>query len=254
MASSLVEHDRPLTNSRAAIADEGPANAEIGDGGGALIQLRAYLAQQDLPQNSRLPPERELGALLGLSRGDLRKAMAVLESEGEIWRHVGKGTFIGRRPADEWFSISRIASQSSPQEVIQTRALMEPLIAAEAAMNATADNIREMRHCLRRTRQARSWRQYEHWTNTLHRTIAESTRNTLLLAMFDTMITVRRAVFWGRLRPTKDRPAPDHRSFAEHAAVIDAIEQRDPRAAADRMREHLGMVNQRLLESARDNE
>lgn len=243
--------NQPMTPDLSA-AGEPRAKPDSADSPGALIQLRAYLAQQELPENTRLPPERELGKLLGLARGDLRKAMAVLESEGEIWRHVGKGTFIGSRPKDELFSISTIASQSSPAEVLRTRLLIEPVIAREAALNATADNIREMRRCLRRTRQARSWRQYEHWTNTLHRTIAQSTRNTLLLAMFDTMITVRRAVFWGRLRPTKDKPSRDHRSFAEHGAIIDAIEQRDPRGAAQHMRDHLGMVHERLLDTALD--
>ena len=245
-----MEDDRNVTN-RSGWGDTEPrSKADAAETRGALIQLRAYLAQQELPENSRLPPERELGRILGLTRGDLRKAMAVLESEGEIWRHVGKGTFTGSRPTDELFSIARLAAQSSPPEVMRTRALIEPLIAREAALNATADNIKAMRRCLRRTRQARTWRQYEHWTNTLHRTIAQSTRNTLLLAMFDTLITVRRAVLWGRLRPTKDKPATDHRSHAEHEAVIDAIEQRDPRAAAECMSEHLGMVHERLFESA----
>jgi len=249
-----VDDENTLTNPhmapRPSAASEPHSKPDAVDSPGALIQLRAYLAQQELPENTRLPPERELGTLLGLARGDLRKAMAVLESEGEIWRHVGKGTFTGNRPKDELFSISTIASQSSPSEVMRTRALIEPVIAREAALNATADNIKEMRRCLLRTRQARSWRQYEHWTNTLHRTIAQSTRNTLLLAMFDTMITVRRAVFWGRLRPTKDKPSRDHRSFAEHGAIIDAIEQRDPRGAAQQMRDHLGMVHERLLDTA----
>lgn len=246
-----LEDEQPLTNHAAAAPAESRGRP-ASDSPGALIQLRAYLAKQDLPENTKLPPERELGRILGLARGDLRKAMAVLESEGEVWRHVGKGTFIGSRPTDEQFSISRLAAQSSPPEVMRTRALIEPMIAREAALNATADNVREMRRCLRRTRAARTWRQYEHWTNTLHRTIAQSTRNTLLLAMFDTMITVRRAVFWGRLRPTKDRPPVDHRSHAEHEAIIDAIEHRDPQAASQRMSEHLSMVHERLFDAAGD--
>ena len=42
---------------------------EAGDGRGALTQLRAYLAQSDLPGNTKLPPERELVEILGVSRG-----------------------------------------------------------------------------------------------------------------------------------------------------------------------------------------
>ncbi|HSM39403.1 MAG TPA: winged helix-turn-helix domain-containing protein, partial [Afifellaceae bacterium] len=64
----------------------------------ALDAMRSFLADQKLSLNLRLPPERELCKHFGVSRSELRKALAVLESEGQIWRHVGRGTFIGSRP------------------------------------------------------------------------------------------------------------------------------------------------------------
>ena len=51
---------------------------------GSLIQLRAWLAQRDLPADGRLPPERELIEILGVTRGELRKALATLEQNGEL--------------------------------------------------------------------------------------------------------------------------------------------------------------------------
>src|SRR3990172_1313730 len=104
---------------------------------GALTQLRAWLAQRDLPANSRLPAERELCAVLGVSRGELRKALAVLEEHGELWRHVGKGTFSGSRPVEEPFDIAAIARATNPREVMRARLVIEPLLAREAALNAT---------------------------------------------------------------------------------------------------------------------
>ena len=220
---------------------------EAGDGRGALTQLRAYLAQSDLPGNAKLPPERELVEILGVSRGDLRKALAVLESEGELWRHVGKGTFVGARPIDELSTVAAISGKTNPAEVMRTRLLIEPVIAREAALNATAEDIAEMRNCLK-GREARTWRFYENWDNRLHRTIAQSTHNVLMLAMFDTLNTVRRAVVWGRLRPAGDRPEPNHHSFAQHDALVSAIEDRDLRTAEFAMRTHLIDVARNLLE------
>ena len=63
----------------------------------ALTGLRQYLTEQEFSLNSRLPAERDLSTALGVSRTDLRKALAVLEAEGQIWRHVGRGTFVGTR-------------------------------------------------------------------------------------------------------------------------------------------------------------
>lgn len=216
-------------------------------GQSALTQLKAFLAQQDYPANTRLPPERELSEMLGVSRGELRKALATLEDDGELWRHVGKGTFVGAKPVDEVGSIATVANQTNPADVMRTRLLFEPEIAREAALNATLDDIREMRTCIRGSMEAETWRQYENWDNRLHRAIAEATHSTLLLALFDTLNSVRRAVVWGRLRVGRDRPPEDHHSFAEHLAIVDAIEHRDLTQASSMMRQHLRTVRDRLL-------
>ena len=151
-------------------------------GQGALTQLRAYLAQRDLSANSRLPPERELCDILGVSRGELRKALAVMEGNGELWRHVGKGTFMGARPTKEYSDVAAIAALTNPREVMQARLLIEPQIAREAALNATAGDIAELKQCMLASRQAQTWRQYENSDNRLHRAVAEAAHNTVLLA------------------------------------------------------------------------
>jgi DNA-binding FadR family transcriptional regulator len=214
---------------------------------GALTQLRAYLAQHDLPANAQLPPERELCDLLGVSRGELRKALAVLESNGELWRHVGKGTFIGSRPVEEFESVAEIAAASNPREVMEARRAIEPILAREAALHATSADIAEMRQCLKASRHAATWRQYENCDNRLHRLVAEASHNTVLVALFDTLNAVRRTVVWGRLRSNSSGPPPEHHSFAEHDILVDAITERDLDAAAAAMDRHLHSVEAHLL-------
>jgi DNA-binding FadR family transcriptional regulator len=215
---------------------------------GALTQLRAYLSQEELASNARLPAERELSDLLGVSRGDLRKALAILEREGELWRHVGKGTFVGPKPIEDRFSIAGVSGLTNPAEVMRTRLLIEPQIAREAALHANSAEIAEMRACLKSSRQSRTWRQYENFDNRLHRLIAQATHNTLLLALFDTLNAVRRAVVWGRLREHPVKPPSNHHSFAEHEALVKAIEERDLDGAEGRMRQHLQSVRRNLTE------
>lgn len=228
-----------------------PIKMQTDCGLGALVQLRAYLARHRLPPNARLPAERELGDLLGVSRGDLRKALAILEKEGEVWRHVGKGTFVGSRPADELLSFGQISEQTSPAEVMRTRILFEPVVAREAALHATPEDIHAMRKCLAASRRARSWRHYESWDNSLHTIIAQASRNTLLLALYNALNTVRRAVVWGQLRTAAEGPLGSHHSFAEHESIVDAIEHRDREAAAATMAAHLISVQRHMLEAHR---
>ena len=79
---------------------------------GALTQLRAMLAQQEFLPGSRLPAERSLCKTLGVSRSALRKALATLEAEGQIWRHIGQGTFVGSRAAADSAEIGLIAGKT----------------------------------------------------------------------------------------------------------------------------------------------
>ncbi len=57
--------------------------------------LRDWLAPGRYRSGDRLPPEHEVAAMLGVSRGTLRSALQRLEESGEIVRRQGSGTFVG---------------------------------------------------------------------------------------------------------------------------------------------------------------
>ena len=213
-----------------------------------VSRLRDYLARTVLPSDGRLPPERELAAALGTGRAGLRKALATMEAEGQLWRHVGKGTFFGSRPIDTNADVAAMARRSNPWEVMGARIAIEPEIARVAASNATPAQVSEMRHCITKTQTASTWRQYEMWDNRLHRTIAEATQNGLLVGLLDTLNAVRSQVNWGRLRGNPVRPPADHHSFGEHSAIVGAIAFRDGSEAAALMRTHLQSVESKFRE------
>ena len=209
-----------------------------------LELLRDFLNNQELALNGRLPPERSLCEQLGMSRGKLRQALAQLEAEGQIWRHVGRGTFFGPRPVLNLGEVEYLSEQCRPMEVIEARMAIEPQMAKLAALHGTASNFAEMRRCVRLCRAAKNWRVYESWDNNFHQAIAAATCNKLLISLFDTLNIVRRSAVWGQSRPTR-LPPQDHRSFAEHDQIYEAIVDRDAERAAESMRIHLRSVRDR---------
>lgn len=199
--------------------------------------------------NDRLPPERVFCDSLGIARSELRKAFAVLESEGSIWRHVGRGTFVGNGHGDatDSQSIANIAKRTTPKEVMYARLVLEPMLAREAAFHATTEHMEQLHDNCRRGRDAETWRQYETLDNQFHSLIADATQNTPLIAMYDQLNAVRRTIVWGRLRRRSEYPPKDHHSFDGHEAVLAAIEQRDSEEALAKMKAHLSSVRDLLF-------
>jgi DNA-binding FadR family transcriptional regulator len=213
----------------------------------ALVErLKRYVEDTGFGHNDRLPPERALCGAFGVSRGELRKALAVLEDDGLIWRHVGRGTFIGARPVHNLSDVAYLGELASPAQVLTARIAIEPELARLAALYGSRLDFDAIQACAQRCRTAPDWRSYEAWDNKLHHSIAQATHNKLLLYLFDTLNVVRRSTVWGQRR-TSPRPPPDHFSLDQHDAIHAAIAARDGALAAQRMRDHLMSVRDRVL-------
>jgi DNA-binding FadR family transcriptional regulator len=186
---------------------------------------------------------------LGLGRTLLRHGLDVLEREGAIWRHVGKGTFVAGAAAQAG-ALSELSQQVSPMQMMRARLSLEPALAREAAINATNEAVIRLKLARERAEAARTWVDYEAQDDHFHRSVAEATGNVLLLALFDQLNQVHRAVAWDAVVRKSEQPPRDHPSFAEHAAIAAAIEARDPARAHTAMRSHLGSVSLRLFGDA----
>ena len=214
----------------------------------AIAQITELIETGNYAPGDRLPPERELIGSLNMSRNTLRKALDALERDGAIWRHVGKGTFVAAHGGtSNTGSLAELSQQVTPVHLMRARLSLEPAIAREAAINASAEAVMRLKIARDSCEEAHNWDEYEAQDDALHRAVAEATDNVLLLALFDQLNQVRRAVAWNTVIRQSNRPPRDHSSFGEHNALIDAIEARDPAAAHGAMRAHLGSVSSRLF-------
>ena len=91
--------------------------------------------------SDRLPNERDLALKFGVSRHAVRKALERLEIEGQLWRHVGRGTFRGQRPNPATSDADVVIQHASLREIVETRKIIEPQIAALAAVRASAAQV-----------------------------------------------------------------------------------------------------------------
>lgn len=212
-----------------------------------ISTVRKWLSASNLEANQRLPPERELAAKFCVSRAELRKALAVLEDQGVIRRHVGRGTFVtrgtGAATPDEG-----IAAKTSPLAAMQARSVIEPELARLAALSATSAQIAEMRRLCTDMRRSTTWETYAELDWLFHNVLAEATGNVLLAEIQRILNNVRRYVVWGNLLKRPVGPPSDYHSFGEHEAIVDAIAERDSERARRTMLEHLGGTKSHLAD------
>jgi DNA-binding FadR family transcriptional regulator len=206
-----------------------------------FARLRAYIDEAGASGEERLPAEPRLCEELGLSRGRLRTLLRRLESEGVIWRHVGKGTFIGPRQAN--LDDTAPSPHISADNIMDARLLLEPQLAAQAAIHATPAHIGAMEQCMSDMALCDTLVQWRRLDERLHRLIAESTRNHLLLMLYDVLRAQMRHSLAARVDEAFTAiPAPRFDSDAHHAAIIDAIGRHNPLQAETLMRQHLQAV------------
>jgi DNA-binding FadR family transcriptional regulator len=193
---------------------------------------------------SKLPTERDLVERLSAPRSAIRRALEVLEHEGVIVRHVGRGTFLAETPAAPR---PGAPPDTSPAEIMQVRLVLEPPVAALAARVATQADLDRIGRCLDRGGDADGFEAFESWDARLHRAIAEAAHNGLLMSMFDVMNTARQLPVWGSLKRRTSTPERRRCYHTEHTAIVDALRDRDPDGAQAAMRRHLHNVADSLL-------
>ena len=227
---------------------ESPSLQSSGAGLNTTDKLKALIISEDFGPGSKLPSERNLTERFQITRANLRKAFDILEREGLIWRHVGKGTFIAEKDfTDAGSNISELVQNLTPMQLLRARLSVEPAIAREAAIQASESDVKRINAARLDAVEAKSWSNYETADDLLHQEIAKATQNPLLISMFEYLNSVRRAVSWNKVVRMTDRPATNHKSFKEHAEICVAIEGRNANEAQLAMRTHLISVSNRLF-------
>ncbi|MDO1583868.1 FadR/GntR family transcriptional regulator [Rhizobium oryzicola] len=213
----------------------------------ALEKLRELLRSGGFDAEGKLPTERGLSERLGVGRRAIRRALEVLEAEGEIWRRQGAGTFIGSRPGEWSGSVDAIVAGTDFMEIMEVRLRIEPQLAQLAALRAKPAELARMRDLARKIMESDDADARELWDGALHRQIAQSARNQLFLAIFDMINHVRQDEAWQNIRERARSSGTVGIAYAQHDGIIEAIAARDPAKAGEAMRQHLLMLQERLV-------
>jgi GntR family transcriptional repressor for pyruvate dehydrogenase complex len=193
-------------------------------------RIEELLAHDQLSAGSRLPPERELAQMLGVSRPALREAVKILAARGWLVVRHGQGVFVAQ--SAEGAMRARLSSlEVSLQDLFAMREVLEVAAAGWAAERTTDLEILELAEALERIEQARKkpvdFDNLAKLDADFHLRIVEVAKNSFL----SQTVGVLQEILSRGMESTLQIPRRFQVSQAEHREIYAAISQRDSEAA-----------------------
>jgi len=207
-------------------------------------QISTLIDRGEFPSGSRLPAERELAVLLGVSRTSVREAIIALELAGRVEVRVGTGIFVvGERPRRKRNGGAGDDDGPGPFDLLAARAMIEGEIAALAARSARKADIAALRGAIDRMREhADDAARRDAADREFHVLVAEMTRNGALPLAVAHLWDLRFGEIFARIEAHFHTPALRAKTLADHEAIVAALETHDAEGARQAMHRHLQRV------------
>lgn len=208
-------------------------------------QIERRIAAGDLRVGDRLPPEPELAQQFGVSRTAVREAVKALCEKGLLEIRPGRGTFVINERPDVMRHTLSLLTKLDPIEgarsLVEVREILEPAIAALAAMRITDEYIAIMQEAVAKMDTALDdVDAFVEADLDFHLALAEATQNLIIPALIDTIIDLLRE----QRRNTGLVNGGLKRGQFHHKKILDAVIHRDPDAARIAMQRHLEQVRE----------
>ncbi|MCY0146894.1 FadR family transcriptional regulator [Hoeflea sp. G2-23] len=207
-----------------------------------LPNLVAHIVTVASANNDKAPSERELAENFGVSRGQVRESLAILEAMQLIERRAKSGIYLTVDAAglSSMALLARAGVQLNPRQIfeaVELRKIHEIKAAELAAQRATEDNLERLRDILARSeQQIADGLGLHRLDGEFHLEIVRATQNEMfykICSSFYAASEQRMPIYFGK----SERNAKSHQ---EHQQIFDALYRRDSILAQALMNTHLG--------------
>jgi GntR family transcriptional regulator, transcriptional repressor for pyruvate dehydrogenase complex len=208
-------------------------------------QIEESILNGKLKPGDQLPPERELAQQFGVSRTAVREAVRALHQRGLVEAYSGRGTFVTNGTSQAIRNsldlIMKISQPVGSGYLVEVREILEPEIAALAAVRSEESHLAMMREAIDvMDRAGDDGAAFIEADLDFHLALAEAAANPLILSLIDSIGEILREQ---RLRIFYVEGGPARGQF-HHKRILKAVEQRDSEKAREAMHAHLQQVRE----------
>jgi DNA-binding FadR family transcriptional regulator len=212
-------------------------------------QVREMIASGKLKPGDRLPAERELAAMLHVSRNTLREALRALEHAGIVEMRKGAtgGAFV--RSGDSGAIVNGLRDlyhlgAITPQQLTEARLWLNELVVRAACERATEEDLQALEanvDASTRADEAGAFDERQRLNREFHVLLAQTTRNPIIAITMESIMGV-----FGRFieqigASSNPYTLPSRRRFLKH------LRKRDADAATAEMARHLKRLHTEYL-------
>ena len=202
--------------------------AEIAD------RLRELISSGDIPPGTRLI-EADVASQLGVSRGSVREALRILETEGLLESFPGRGSYVAQ------------ISERDIREVYSLRCILEEEAMRLAAENGTNEDFDRLQETMDSMLNAAKGDQPSKVTDLdflFHHQIWEIAGHTRLKEVLEGITTQIKMYLAVQTQLYDDLAT----GISDHQLLLQALRKRDGERAAQAMRNHLEVASEVVLD------
>ncbi|MFJ5130182.1 FadR/GntR family transcriptional regulator [Streptomyces sp. NPDC088555] len=222
------------------------------------IEERVFAGE--LRAGDRLPPERELALVLGVSRSALREALRVLETIGVLVAQPGRGPDAGarivRNPDDALGRLLRLhfaLGSYSLEDVLEARVVLERSSFEAAARHASPEDLDEAEALVVRMGEPEvGVPEFNDLDTRFHVRIARGSGNELTSTLTSAVRESVRPLILRALEQAEDWPATAAALNAEHAELLRLVRAGEGAKAADLVERHIRNLHGTLVDENSD--
>lgn len=216
-----------------------------------MEQLARLIREGVWQAGEKLPSEKELEEMFGVSRTSVREALTGLAAIGAIEMRQGGGHFVRQVHTERYINpltVSLLANRESILQLLELRRIIEVEAAALAAERARPEDLQRMEEALdSMEREVRADKVAHEWDFQFHMALVESTGNPLLVKVIQNVADLLTRVLEQTRTHTRSIPGQPLEVVEEHRRIFQAIKAGEGERARRYMREHLDNVQQKLL-------
>jgi len=213
-----------------------------------VSQIKEAVSRKELEPGDRLPSEKEMMKVFGVSNMAVREAMRTLEQQGliRVRKGSGGGCFISEvnnGALTSFFSLAMVQGKVRLNDLTEIRLMVEPELTRLAALRGNADDVRALEKMHEEAEHLIAIGSPVSGTNIdFHGRLALASGNHLAVMLAGSLRDLLLELMNARTESKKAQmEVQEH-----HRRIIEAFKNRDAEKARDEMRQHILWLHSRL--------